>query len=918
MDFAHKIREAAAEGAVLLRNTGNTLPLTKDDTVSIFGRCQFNYYRSGTGSGGSVHVPYTTTLTGGLLNLKSLTGSPLFNGELIDIYEKWIAAHPFDNGGGGWASEPWSQAEMPVSEDLAERAAAVSTKAVVVIGRTAGEDQDNKVAEGSYLLSQNEKDMLMSVCSAFTHVAVVLNVSNIIDMKFIDEPEFKGHITAVLYTWHGGMEGGNAAAQLLCGKVTPSGKLTDTIAYNIQDYPSHENFGNLLKNYYKEDIYVGYRYFETFAPGSVMFPFGFGLSYTTFSTSVVSAEERNGIISVRVIVKNTGKKYSGKETVQLYFQAPQGKLGKPARALAAFRKTRTLWPGTIDILDLSFPVSSMASYDDSGCTGHESCFVLEQGDYVIYCGTDVRSASRVNIGDSGVYTVEETRVTEQLEQALAPVEPFTRIRPLLCNGVGTYTRTEEAVPVSHTDLEKRIHDNLPEEILCTGEKTVKFGAVKWGLGKLDDFIAQLSPEELASIVRGEGMCSMKVTPGTAAAFGGVTPALHDCGIPCGCCSDGPSGIRMDTGAEASLMPIGTLLACTWNMNLVRELYTFEGKELAENKIDTLLGPGMNIHRYPLNGRNFEYYSEDPLLTGKTASAAVEGLRRGGAAGTIKHFACNSQETARRVVNAVVSERALREIYLRGFEIAVREGHAVSLMTSYNPVNGRYTASNYDLLVTILRREWGYTGLVMTDWWTLMNDCVSGGIGMINNTASMVRARNDVYMVVDNDGAEHNAFLDNTMSAVNSGRLTVGELQVCAKDILNFLLRSPCSKRFPHPLKPVAAYRALTSPSCSTVNNVNEKIPFPSADTRVCLTVHESGIYRICGAYSKVTDKELSQSVCNILLNGKSAASFDTRGTGGHTAEVTAAEVKLEKGFYTLELSHTKPGIDVQWVSFTRS
>src|SRR5574344_447529 len=289
MDFAHKIREAAAEGAVLLRNTDNTLPLTRDDTVSIFGRCQFDYYRSGTGSGRLVHVPYTTPLPGGLLNLKSLTGCPLFNGELIDIYEKWIAAHPFDNGGGGWASEPWSQAEMPVSEDLAERAAAVSTKAVVVIGRTAGEDQDNKVAEGSYLLSQNEKDMLMSVCSAFKHVAVVLNVSNIIDMKFIDDPLFEGHITAVLYTWHGGMEGGNAAAQLLCGAVTPSGKLTDTIARSIDDYPSTKNFGNTRQNFYAEDIYVGYRYFSTFAPGQVRYPFGFGLSYTTFSTKILMA-----------------------------------------------------------------------------------------------------------------------------------------------------------------------------------------------------------------------------------------------------------------------------------------------------------------------------------------------------------------------------------------------------------------------------------------------------------------------------------------------------------------------------------------------------------------------------------------------------------------------------------------------------
>ena len=464
MDFAHKIREAAAEGAVLLRNKDNTLPLLKTDTVSVFGRCQFDYYRSGTGSGGSVHVPYTTTLTGGLLNLKSLTGSPLFNGELIDTYEKWIKKHPFDNGGGGWAAEPWSQAEMPVSPELADRAAEISNKAVVVIGRTAGEDKDNKNAEGSYLLTQNEKAMLCSVCNSFTHVAVVLNVSNIIDMKFIDEPEFSGHITAVLYVWHGGMEGGNAAAQILCGKVVPSGKLSDTIAYDIQDYPAFKNFGGMTRNFYKEDIYVGYRWFETFAKDRVMFPFGFGLSYTTFSTEIKSADVKNDTICVRVAVKNTGKKYPGKETVQLYYSAPQGKLGRPARELAAFSKTFILWPGITQILELSFNIKDMASYDDSGITGYESCYVLEKGDYTIYAGTDVRSAVPVKLGKTGRYTVQETTAVKKLEQALAPADAFNRVHPGTQNADGTFSVSEEAVPLSHVDLEERIRKQLPDEI----------------------------------------------------------------------------------------------------------------------------------------------------------------------------------------------------------------------------------------------------------------------------------------------------------------------------------------------------------------------------------------------------------------------------------------------------------------------
>lgn len=920
MDFAHRIRGAAAEGAVLLRNRDNTLPLVKSDTVSIFGRCQFDYYRSGTGSGGSVHVPYTTTLTGGLLNLKSLTGSPLFNGELTDIYEKWIKQHPFDNGGGAWAAEPWSQAEMPVSAQLAERAASISNKAVVVFGRTAGEDKDNKAEEGSYFLTQNEKDMLRSVCSAFTHVAVLLNVSNIIDMKFIDDPEFNGHITAVMYVWHGGMEGGNAAAQVLCGKVTPSGKLPDTIARDIQDYPSDKNFGGKSRNFYKEDIYVGYRWFETFAKDRVMFPFGFGLSYTTFSVEIKSAEVKDDSICVRALVKNTGRKYPGKETVQLYYSAPQGKLGKPARELAAFAKTHTLLPGMSQVLELTFKINDMASYDDSGATGYESCFVLEQGEYVVSAGTDVRSAVPVKLGTTGVYTVPATVCVGRLEQALAPTDAFNRVKPGDRNTDGTFTVSEEAVPLSHTDIAERIRERLPEEIPATGNKNIKFGQVKWGLAKLDDFIAQLSPEDLAAIIRGEGMCSRKVTSGTAAAFGGITHGLHEYGIPCGCCSDGPSGIRMDTGEEASLLPIGTLLASTWNTRLVKSLYTYEGHELTENKIDTLLGPGMNIHRHPLNGRNFEYFSEDPLLTGKMAAAVVTGLHKGGASGTIKHFACNNQETSRHMTNSVVSERALREIYLRGFEIAVKEGHAVSLMTSYNPVNGHYSASAYDLLVTILRREWKYSGLVMTDWWAFMNNCVTCGPGTFNNTAAMVRARNDVYMVVDNDGAEHNVFFDNTLTSLSSGKITAGELQQCAKDILHFLLQSPASRRFPHALTPVLTYRpAHLAPADGVrIYNVEEKITFTDAEPYSLLAVHQSGTYSIWGAYTKITDKDLSQSVCNVMIDRKPAASFDSRGTQGKTAVVAAAEVKLEKGVYTVSLNHTKPGLAVQYVQFKRT
>jgi beta-glucosidase len=919
MDFAHKIRETAAEGAVLLRNTNNTLPFTNKDTISIFGRCQFDYYRSGTGSGGSVHIPYATNLTEGLLNLKSLEKKcPLINGKLIDLYEDWRKTHPFNNGGGGWAAEPWNQIEMPIKPELAAEAAAVSNKAIYVIGRTAGEDQDNAVREGSWLLTQEEKDVLRSICKAFTKVTVILNVSNIIDMSWIDDPVYSGHITAVLYTWHGGMEGGNAAAELLCGTVTPSGKLTDTIAYSINDYPSSANFGNPQRNFYKEDIYVGYRYFMTFAPDKIRFPFGFGLSYTTFSVKILMAHGWLDTISVTALIRNTGKKYAGKETLQIYYEAPQGKLGKPVRILAAYGKTVLLRPGSFQLLTVSFPVTDMASYDDSGITGNKSCFVLEKGDYRIYAGTDSLSAEPIKINYRETFPLHETIITEKLEQAAGPTEPFLRIHPEKQKPDGTYTLSYEQVPLYTTDLTARIKENLPEEIPYTGDKEIRYTAVKHGFARLDSFIAQFTPKELATLVRGEGMCSRKVTPGIAAAFGGVSKELHAYGIPAGGCSDGPSGIRMDTGKEASLMPIGTLLACTWNPALITRLYTFEGKELLENKIDTLLGPGMNIHRNPLNGRNFEYFSEDPLVTGVIATAVLRGLHKGGSSGTIKHFAANNQETARHTADSIISERALREIYLRGFERAVKQGHAVSLMTSYNPLNGHWTASNYDLVNTILRKEWKYTGLVMTDWWAKMNNSVYGGTASVKNTGFMIRARNDIYMVVDNDGAAANVYWDTIPESLKNGSLTVGELQLCAKDILRFLLQAPVSKTTLRPLKPVIGFKAHHTelPPDAEIIQIGQQF-LPSDNTKpIYIEINNQGIYNIFGTYSKITDKELSQSVYNIMIDDKSGASLESRGTQGALITTLAAQIRLEKGYYKISLENTKPGINVSCLNIS--
>ena len=546
--FAEFSRRVAAEGAVLLRNDGQVLPLVPGDRVSVFGRIQINYYRSGTGSGGSVNVPYTTNLLDGLRSKRQIR----LNEDLAWVYETWVNENPYDNGGGGWAAEPWHQKEMPLSDDLVLDARQKSDKAVIVIGRTAGEDKDNAPEKGSYLLTDDELAMIEAVTRHFEKTIVVLNVSNIIDMEWVNDSRFAHPISAVLYAWHGGMEGGNAIADVLTGEVTPGGKLTDTIASSIDDYPSTANYGGEIKNLYQEDIYVGYRYFETFCPEKVRYPFGYGLSYTEFSIGDLRAAGilKNGVphVEVSATVTNTGSVYAGKEVVQVYVEAPQGRLGKPVKVLAAFAKTGLLGPGEAERLSISFPLSRAASYDDGGATGRRSAWVLEEGTYRIHVGNSVRHTVQVPVDGKEGLVLEHLIVVEQLEEALAPKEPFRRMKPGARKADGTYELTWEAVPIRTVDLAERIAERLPPEIPYTGDKGYTLKDVQEGKVSMEAFIAQLSDEDLAAIVRGEGMSNPLVTPGTAAAFGES---------PNGCGNTAfPSAVRR-TGRPASAWTAGT-------------------------------------------------------------------------------------------------------------------------------------------------------------------------------------------------------------------------------------------------------------------------------------------------------------------------------------------------------------------------
>jgi len=781
--YAAAARQAAAEGIVLLKNDREALPLRDGERLSLFGRAQFHYYKSGTGSGGCVNTDYVV----GIRDALERSGRYRLNAALTAVYEAWLEDHPFD-AGQGWASEPWFQEEMPLSEELVRRAAEESDAALVLIGRTAGEDQDNRAEAGSFLLTETERDMLRLVCRTFPRTAVLLNTGNIMDMRWVNEFD----PAAVLYVWQGGQEGGNAVLDILSGDVTPSGHLSDTVAERIEDWPSFESFGSKTENIQAEDLYVGYRYFETFCPEKVLYPFGFGLSYTSFDMepTAFSAHAPESF-SLSVSVRNIGS-VAGKQVVQVYGSAPQGALGKPVRVLLAFLKTALLAPGETETLRFDLPLSLLASYDDGGRSGFRSSWVLEEGEYKIYAGADVRGAV-----EAGRFTLPETVCVRACEEAMAPVRAFDRLRPAprkdIRAGEGAFVPAREPAPLQTVSPQEKRMRHLPACLPCAGDRGWKLRDVAEGRRSMQEFLSQLSDADLCAMVRGEGMCSPKVTPGIAGAFGGVTEALKGFGIPVGGCSDGPSGIRMDCGTHAFSLPNGTCLACSFNEALNEELFAWEGLELRRNRIDCLLGPGMNIHRSPLNGRNFEYFSEDPLLTGRMASAQLRGLHRFGVTGVIKHFCANTQETLRHHVNAVVSERALREVYLRGFEIAVREGHARAVMSTYGPVNGLWTSGNYDLLTGILRGEWGFEGVVMTDWWAMANDA-AGLPGSYQNVSAQVRAQNDLNMV--NADAASNSNADDLDSALAEGRLTRAELTRSAENICRFLLTLPC---WPHSL-----------------------------------------------------------------------------------------------------------------------
>lgn len=850
-DYARKV---ASEGMILLENNNNVLPLI-NKKIAIYGRIQSDYYKSGTGSGGLVNVTDVPSFIDAFLENPRLD----INEQVLEKYNDWLLDNSFNAGNGMWASEPWSQVEMEFSSKEMELLKRPDEIAVMIIGRTAGEDRDNYLGEGSYLLTKTEYNVLKNLKSVYEEVVVILNVGNVIDLNFVKELEIDG----LLLAWHGGQDGARATADVLTGYINPSGKLPTSIIKDLNNYIATKYFGDKLRNEYIEDIYVGYRFHETFIKEDVLYPFGYGLSYTDFKIELIDKSIENYNFNFKFEVTNTGD-ISGKEVVQLYLSAPQGKLGKPVRELVSFVKTELIKPNEKVIVSLSIDLRKYASYDDLGLV-QKSAYILEKGIYEFYYGNSVRSENLAL-----TYEVESDLIIEQLTEALAPYKSFERIRPLIKND--KFIIEVENTSKRELDIFERLADNLPKEHKPTKDNHQLIDVYNEKV-TLDEYVASLSFDELRTIIIGEGMSSPKVTSGTASAFGGVTDDLLNKGIPILAMADGPSGIRMDSGMTATSLPNGTLIASTFNPELVTSLYELEGHEMTNYNIDVLLGPGMNIQRHPLNGRNFEYFSEDPLLTGIMASAVIKGLNNVGVFGALKHFAANNQELARSKADSVISERALREIYLRPFEITVKAVDANVIMTSYNPINGIWAAGNYDLNTKVLRDEWGFEGIVITDWWAKMNH--DQDEESITNIASMVKAQNDLYMVQPN-ALE---FENNLIEQYEKGFVKLSELQRNAKNILSFILKT---KTFSNQFnvdtfkeKPINDW-FVTSKAKVTVakdnikttfsekfdETLNEKFDVIETKGNITYVLKEDEL-KVYGLTEKVIKNEFDEILCNI-------------------------------------------------------
>ena len=783
-------RRAAAEGIVLLKNEG-TLPLKTSDPIALFGSGAGKTVKGGIGSG-DVNNRNSISVYRGIKE----AGAVVTNEDWIQDYDKrykeareeWKekiledvrhVQNPFD----AYAANPFS---LPDGRRIQETDLKGAAAAVYVISRISGEGKDRRIEKGDYYLSSREREDILYLDRFHIPLILILNSGGPVELTdILQETE---NIRAVLNISQPGQEGGHAVADILFGRAVPEGKLTATWAQQYEDYPFSDTYsylnGDLEKEEYREGIYVGYRYFDSFGV-KPLFSFGYGLSYTSFGLAFRILQTEKSSVQARVAVTNTGQSYAGREVVQVYVSFPQGRIEKESRRLAGFAKTDRLMPGESREVVVEIRQKQLAVFSEE-----RQAWIVEAGTYGIWVGNSLDSAVL-----SAYLTVPREVVLERTHRICPRKEPFEE----LCRD--SFGNSE-----SRAEEEKKKTIPVYEFVPCSQPEIQYVSPAE----------EQYSVEELIPLLYGNitagastlGSAGIRV-PGSAGETTESLEGKYD--IRSLIMADGPAGLRLrqsyqvdretdsvhSAGVLGSLengfleseeiyenadtyyqyctaFPVGTALAQTWDTDLLCEFGRAVAEEMREFHIDLWLAPGMNIQRNPLCGRNFEYFSEDPLLTGVLASAVTRGVQEQTGCGvTVKHFACNNQEDNRMGVDSCVSERALREIYLRGFEIAVKESTPAAIMSSYNLINGVHAANSYDLCTVVARKEWGFEGVIMSDWNTTVPE--DGSIPW-----KCADAGNDIIMPGNSDDDE------NIRQAYARGDLTEKKIRECAGRIISLV------------------------------------------------------------------------------------------------------------------------------------
>ena len=795
--------EAACEGMVLLKNDG-TLPL-KNKKVALYGPGASMTIKGGTGSG-EVNERHAVSVLEGM------------------------EARGFDIATRGWIEEYaayYVQAEKDYREEKRRRINLLDPKTinnmlfdnfrlpcgpaieqrhvqesatdtcVYVLSRQAGEGGDRRAEPGDYYITEEERQAISFCAANYAHFVLLINCGSAMDMGFVQEVE---GINAIMYICQPGSQGGLAVADILSGAVCPSGKLTDTWAKRYEDIPfaneySHRN-GNLEQENYQEGIFVGYRYFDSFGVEPA-YPFGFGLSYTAFDIACLGAEMSGEKVRLQVGVTNRGT-VAGKEVVQLYVSAPQGQLGKEYQSLAAFEKTGLLQPGASETLTLEFDMAAVSSYRES-----DQCFVLEQGEYMLRLGNCSRNTAVVAVA------ALQQEIIISKHQAICPL-----LQPL--EELQAPCRPTEALPEDVFQL------TVDPAAFQTADYTTPYVAPKMDK-QVRRFVGRLSDRQMVDIVVGVGQWLVNNRFDLPGSVGNTTSKFWDKGLANVALCDGPAGLRINRHSTvnrrgrirpvefplavysyipgfirkfllgnpekekslyqyATAFPVTNALAQSWNKPLMEQVGRAIADEMQAFGCTYWLAPAVNIHRNPLCGRNFEYFSEDPRLTGDLAAAMTRGVQsQPGYYATVKHFACNNQEDNRTRVSSNVSQRALREIYLRGFETVVRRGKAKSVMTSYNKLNGVYTPNSRDLCTVVLRQEWGFDGVVMTDWYSTNP--------RQGHNALAIAAGNDLIM----PGGWY--FKWQIRWGLRTGKVTRQQLRNCCANVVKATFASPTQREY---------------------------------------------------------------------------------------------------------------------------